>query len=857
MLQKKNKRAIPLVVEIKPDGSATAKVVQGAAPHVHGPGCKHDHDHGHGHGHDHGHHHHHHEPYREKPQGTRPGEDGRPAIQLDLEAMLPGETDEQGRFEQLEAGLRAHAAVVDAHIRSDADHRELCVHYDPARATGEELLHLAREASARAAKRYLTKSWFVRGMDSDACAKVVEHAIGRMEGVLSASVAYASERLVVEYDRKRVSPVAIEKRAEAVGYELEEPESGRACSHHGHGGGLSPKLEMPLSVAAGVLITAGLVVDKMHLAAEPVPTALYAMGMFSGGLFAMRGALQSLRQLRLDIETLTVLAAVSAAFLGAWFEGAFLLFLFSLGHAVEHRAMERARRAVDALGKLRPNTARVRRGAEIVEVPVKQVRRGDRLVVRPGDRVPLDGVVREGRSALDQAAITGESVPVSKGPGDEVFCGTINTEAALEVEVTKLSNESVLARVVDLVMDAEARKGKGQLFARKVERRFVPVVLALVPVVALVHVFGFGLSVQEALLRAVSVLVAASPCALAISVPAAVLSAVAAAARGGVLMKGGAHLEALANVRSFAFDKTGTLTEGKPRLVEVRALVDEALLLGTAAGAEALSAHPLAKAVVDGAKDRGHAPLPASALEAVHGKGLKAVVDGDPVAIGSLALFEGEAVPESVRALVDELEGAGKTTMVVQRAGRFLGVLGVADTPRPEAKEALAALRRLGVGRTLMLSGDNARVARQVGAQLGVDHVEAPLMPAGKVEALQGLVRDGGVAMVGDGVNDAPALAAASVGVAMGGAGSDVALETADVVLMGDDLRRLPFAVELARKASRTIRQNLFVSLGIAAVLIVSSILGITRVSEAVLLHEGGTLIVAANGLLLLRVRPS
>jgi Cd2+/Zn2+-exporting ATPase len=365
-----------------------------------------------------------------------------------------------------------------------------------------------------------------------------------------------------------------------------------------------------------------------------------------------------------------------------------------------------------------------------------------------------------------------------------------------------------------------------------------------------------GATVDEAVLRSLSLLVAASPCALAISTPSAVLSAVARAARGGVLMKGGAHLEALGKARIIAFDKTGTLTVGKPRLVTASAAagVAEERLLAVAAGAEALSGHPIARAVVEAAKARGVDALPASEMEAVHGQGLRAVVGGQPVAIGSLDLFEGD-VPEALRADVARLQAAGQTTMLVRQGGAFLGVLGVADTARPEAPTAMRALRGLGIEQTLMLSGDNATVARAVAGQLGIDDVRAPLMPEGKVHALRTLARDAGVAMVGDGVNDAPALAAASVGIAMGGAGSDVALETADVVLMGDDLRSLPFAVSLARASNAVVRQNLLIALGVSGVLVLASLFGWVRIAEAVVLHEGSTLLVVFNGLRLLAYR--
>jgi Cd2+/Zn2+-exporting ATPase len=780
-------------------------------------------------------------------------------VQLDLAVILPGETDEAGRFEKFEELLRARHGVGDAHIRTDAGHRELCVHYDPAHVTVADMLAFARSTGTKISKRYVSKSWFVREMDSAQCATTIEHALRRTPGILQADVAYASERLVVEFDSSTISAKAIEKKLDTLGYPLEEPSHGHACSIHAHGhGGLAPKLELPLAITSGVLLAAGFAIEKLAVGPAQLPTIVYALSLLSGGFFAAKGALTSLLQLKVDIESLMVLAAVGAANLGAWFEGAFLLFLFSVGHAVEHRAMESARRAVEALGKLRPQTARVRRGDQVVEVPVREVKRGDVVVIRPGDRVPVDGLIVSGKSSLEQAAITGESIPVAKAEGDEVFCGTVNTEAALEVKVTKLSSESVIARVVDMVVEAEARKSPSQRFATKVEQTFVPIILVLAVLLPLVLVFGFDLTVKEAALRAVSLLVAASPCALAISTPAAVLSAVAAAARGGVLVKGGVHLEALGRVDAVAFDKTGTLTIGKPKLMSIlpRGSETEASLLAVAAGAEALSAHPLAHAVVEGAKAKGVTPSQASGLEAVHGKGLRAIVEGRKVVIGNLALFEGHPGLDGVRPMVESLEAQGQTAMVVEREGAFLGVLGVADALRPEAKDTVAALHALGVDRTVMLSGDNTRAANAVGSTVGIRDVRAPLMPQGKVDAIKALAKTETVAMVGDGVNDAPALAAATVGIAMGGAGSEVAMETADVVLMADDLQRLPFAVKLAKQATSAVRQNLIVSLGVSAVLVIASVLGLTQVSEAVVLHEGSTLVVLANGLRLLSVRP-
>lgn len=810
-----------------------------------------DHDHGDEHGHDH-------HGAAERLPGTRSAETGGHACQLDLAFTLPGETDHIGRFAKLEQLLEATRGVSDVHLRRDLGHQEVCVHYDPEIVQLPQVLALVRSAGADVADRYRQMSWLVRGMDCAQCGLVIEHVLARTPGVLSSSVAYASERLVVEYDRKATKLKLIEARVTAVGYQLEVPEAGHTCSMHAHGGsGLAPKLELPLSISAGLLLIAGYVVERFGSSTLGA-NLCYGLAIATGGFFAIRGTIQSARQLRFDIEMLMVVAALAAAVLGAWFEGAFLLFLFSLGHGFEHRAMERARRSVEALGKLRPEVARVRKGAEVVEIPVKKVKRGDRIVVRPGDRVPLDGIIREGASSLDQAAITGESIPVAKCPGDDVFSGTINTENALEVEVTKLSTESVLARVVDMVSQAEAQKSPTQLFAQKLERRFVPVVLgAAVLLPAVMIVMGSGL--QVALLRAVALLVAASPCALAISTPSAVLSAVAAAARGGVLVKGGAHLESLGRVKVVAFDKTGTITVGDPKLVSVSpaAEVSEELLLGTAAGVEALSGHPLAKAIVDGAKERGVAALEARGADAVHGKGMRSSVAGDVVEIGNVALFADGSIPAAITEQVSSLEKAGQTTMIVKRAERFLGVIGVADTVRPEAKATLARLKELGIQRTMMLSGDNLRVAKAISVEVGIDEVRAPLMPEGKVTALRELAKDGGVAMVGDGVNDAPALAAASVGIAVGGVrANDIALETADVVLMSADLAKLPFAVGLARKASGIIRQNLYISLGVGGVLIVASVFGVAQISQAVIFHEGSTILVVLNALRLLRYRP-
>ena len=515
--------------------------------------------------------------------------------------------------------------------------------------------------------------------------------------------------------------------------------------------------------------------------------------------------------------------------------------------------MDRARHAIEALADLAPKTALVRRDGAEVEVPVEELLRGDVVIVKPGQRLPADGKVTEGNSAVDQSPVTGESVPVDKGPGDAVFAGTVNGDGVLLVEVTKLATESTLARMVRLVSDAQTQKSPTQNFTDRIERVFVPVVLIGAGLlIAVPPLFGFPFA--ESFYRAMAVLVAASPCALAIGTPAAVLSAVARAAQAGVLIKGGAHLENLGRLTAIAFDKTGTITVGKPRLTDIVAFgATENEVLALAAALESRSGHPLAQAIVAAARERGlrwHEPAD---VEAVNGKGIRATLGAQRIEIGNLKLFAGEAMSAEVTAQVERLESAGRTTMLVRADGRFAGVVGLMDTPRTGVAAVLAELRSLGVTKTVMLTGDNERVARAVAQDVGLEDVRASLLPEDKIAIVAGLVEQyGQAAMVGDGANDGPALARATVGIAMGGAGTDVALEAADVVLMSDDLGKLPFAVGLSRAARAVIRQNLFIALGAVALLIPATLFGWAGLGLAVLIHEGSTIVVVFNALRLL-----
>ena len=617
-------------------------------------------------------------------------------------------------------------------------------------------------------------------------------------------------------------------------------------------GWITEHRELLLSGIAGLLLLAGWLARRADAPRE-MWLGLLLVSYAAGGFYTVQEAWKGIRERRFDIDSLMIVAAGGAAALGAWEEGALLLFLFSLGHALEHMAMQRARKAIEALAELAPKTAIVQRDGKEFEVAVEALQRGDRVIVKPGQRLPADGQVASGDSAVDQAPVTGESMPVEKQVGDTVFAGTINGEGALVIEVTKLASESTLARMVKMVAEAQEQISPTQRFTDRFEKIFVPVVLiGAVLLIALPPLLGYPFA--ESFYRAMAVLVAASPCALAIATPSAVLSGIARAARGGVLIKGGAHLENLGVLTAIAFDKTGTLTIGKPKVTDVVAVgIDEAQLLTLAAAVESRSAHPLAQAVVTEAQGRGLTWAEAGEVESVSGKGVRADFAGQKIAIGNVKMFDGTAIPEAVQKHVSRLQSEGKSIMLIQSNGQFIGVLALADTPREAVKQVLDQLHRLGIKKTIMLTGDNEGVARAIATTVGLDEVKAGLLPEDKVKAMEELgQRYGQVAMVGDGVNDAPAMARSSVGIAMGGAGTDVALETADVALMADDLSRLPFAVGLSRASRRIIRQNLYVSLGVVALLIPATLFSWAGIGMAVVVHEGSTLVVVINALRLL-----
>jgi Cd2+/Zn2+-exporting ATPase len=797
-------------------------------------------------------------------------------IELAIPVLAPEiESGHDGCLERLEMALQHHKGILRAHVEYEKAPAQLCIHYDPNLISLAAVQRMAMQAGAEFTERYRHEQIPFAGMDTADAATGLAQQLEELRGMLHASVNYAAGLVFVAYDSTVLQRPAIEQVIRGLGFTVLPPEpivadetlpageEMHAECDHGSAPALLPhwmqeRWTLLLVGLAGVLFLVGWIGETFLGMSPGLAMSFFMLAYVAGGYDIATHAIPGLLKGKFDTDVLMLAAAVGAAILGEWAEGAFLLFLFALGHAGEHYALDRARNAVNALGALMPKSAQVRRGGRLVEEPVSRLQVGDVVVVRPGDRLPVDGQITSGMSSVDQSTITGESAPVEKMVGDDVFAGTINQTGSLDVKVTKLTKDNTLSRVLKMVAEAQSQQSQTQQFTQRFTAWFVPAVLVVVALVIVVPPLVGWLPLRGSFYRAMLLLVAASPCALAIGAPASVLAGIAQAARNGVLIKGGVHLENLGRLNVMAFDKTGTLTEARFQVTDI-APVDGAGsdgLLRMAAAVEQQSNHPLAQAVVRAAQDRGLALPPANGLENVPGRGVRSRVDGQVVLIGSLKLFEetpGHALSSKVMEIVEAMENAGRSTMVVSQGGRFLGVLGMIDAPRPGVKAILGRLQRLGVRELVMLTGDNQDVAERIAAEVGVSDVRAELLPEDKLAAIQQLQREhGSIAMVGDGVNDAPALATATVGIAMGGAGTAVALETADVALMGDDLSKLPFAVGLSRASRAIIAQNLAVSLGVIGLLIVTSVFGWVQLSGAVILHEGSTLVVVFNALRLL-----
>nr|WP_082220410.1 heavy metal translocating P-type ATPase [Domibacillus robiginosus] len=592
---------------------------------------------------------------------------------------------------------------------------------------------------------------------------------------------------------------------------------------------------------------------------SPVTIAIFALSILIGGFDLFKVGLKNLVRFEFDMKTLMTVAIIGAAIIGEWGEGAVVVFLFALSEALEGYSMDKARQSIRSLMDIAPDTALIKRGSSEFEVAVEDIQIGDIMIVKPGQKVAMDGEVIRGRSSINQAAITGESIPVSKEEGAEVFAGSLNEEGFLEVRVTKLSEDTTIAKIIHLVEEAQAERAPSQAFVDRFARYYTPAIMAIALLVAVLPPLFMGGGWQEWIYRGLAVLVVGCPCALVISTPVAIVTAIGNAAKNGVLIKGGIHLEETGRLKVVAFDKTGTLTEGKPDVTDIVSFSDlsEQELLSVAASLETFSQHPLASAILRKASLERVPLLSADDFQSLTGKGAKAILDGITYYIGSPALFkEGAVMTEEVHQAVASLQAEGKTVMLVGTDQEIKGYVAAADQVRESSLSVVQKLASLGIQKTVMLTGDNRAAAASIGRQLGVTDVQAELMPEDKLGAIKSLrARHGHVAMIGDGINDAPALASASVGIAMGGAGTDTALETADVALMADDLEKLPYTIALSRKTLQVIKQNIAFAFGLKLLALLLIVPGWLTLWMAVFADVGSTLIVVLNSMRLMKAR--
>lgn len=735
-------------------------------------------------------------------------------------------------------------------VSADVVGRRVRVAYQQGAVSWEQVADAIRRIGYRVDDQYVEQNSFtVEGMDCADEIRQIEQKLNTLPGVSKLHFDLFRRRLTVEGP---VTAAEIQRVIQGLGMnahrEGEEPPTPKLWERHGR---LITAVVSGLSLAAaGLFIVSG--------ATNRVTVPLLAISAVAGGWFIAPRGLRAAANGLMDMNFLMTIAAVGAASIGEWGEGASAMFLFAVAQLLESHSMDRARNAIKKLMSLSPAEATVRRGESEVTIPVTEVRVGEVIVVRPGQRLPLDGTVIDGKSSLNQAPITGESAPIDVEARSRVFAGSINIQGLLQVQVTKPAEDSTLSHIIHAVEEAQATRAPSQSFVDRFSRVYTPAVVSCALLLAVVPpLMGLG-AWHTWFYRALTMLVIACPCALVISTPVSIVSGLAAAARGGVLIKGGVHLENAGKVTTMAFDKTGTLTRGRPGVVAVRSLgaQDPNEVLALAAALEQGSEHPLAQAIVQEAYQRRLTISPVSDFEALAGQGIRGRVNGRLLYAGNERLCHelGACTPESEDGL-RAAERRGETAVILFSDSKPLGMVALADEIRPEAATALQSLRRAGVKHLVMLTGDNADTADAVAQHLGIDDCRAELMPDQKVEMVRRLEANGErVAFVGDGVNDAPALAAATVGIAMGVAGTDVALETADVALMADDLSHLPCAVQISRKTSRIIKQNIVFSISLKAVFMALAVVGWATLWMAVAADMGASLAVIVNGLRALRV---
>ena len=784
---------------------------------------------------------------------------------------MSSQSDAEKSLKQTTRSIADHEGVVSVHPVPGQPSIE--IEFDPAALSEEEVRRIAgsHPLNLDLQKRTLR----LDGKACEACAIRLERKIKQIPGVRKATATYIGNILCLTFDKTVADESSIIAGVKAAGakgsaYEPAILEAAQSLWHRIKSGSLNEEI----SCALGFLFLIASLASE-HLLGKHTTTTyiLYAGAYFFCGQQGVRSAWASLRAKALDVDVLMVLAAIGAGIVGQPFEGALLLFLFCLSNVLQSYALERTQRAIHSLLKLRPDKALVKRNGGTQLVRVEELSLGDIVVLRPGEHVPVDGTVVEGTSHVDESSLTGESMPVTKSIGSTLFAGTLNQSGGLELQVTKRAEDSTLSRMVKLVEEAQAEKSGTQRFLEEAEQYYATGVIAFTALVFVIPFFFMGTPFSEAFYRAMTIMVVASPCALVISTPATVLSAIGGAARRGILIKGGSHLERTSQIDIVAFDKTGTLTVGRPIVTDIAdawgahkldASLPEQLnhLLAKAAALEAKSEHPLATAIVKSAAARGLLLPDATDFQSTTGKGAEATIEGQRLIIGSERLFRelGASNMEPISIHANPLAHHGKTCVWVglreANEVKTLAVLALADTLRPDALRIVENLHKLGVKKVVMLTGDQKAVAHAIAEEAGVDEVLAELLPEGKVDAIRELKKQGRVMMVGDGVNDAPALATSDIGVAMGAAGTDIAMETADVVLMGDKLENIALLLGIARHARRVLWQNLAFASSVILLLLIAAFGINLPLPMGVVGHEGSTVLVCLNGLRLLLYKP-
>lgn len=709
------------------------------------------------------------------------------------------------------------------------------------------------------------KAYRVQGFTCANCAGKFEKNVKQLPGVEDAKVNFGASKIAV-YGNATIEE--LEKAGAFENLKVTPEKSTRQASQKVKEDTTEDKV--PFYKKHSTLLYASLLIAFGYLSSyvngeENIVTALlFLASMFIGGLSLFKVGLQNLLRFEFDMKTLMTVAVIGGAIIGEWAEVAIVVILFAISEALERFSMDRARQSIRSLMDIAPKEALVRRNGQEIMIHVDDIAVGDIMIVKPGQKIAMDGVVVSGYSAVNQAAITGESVPVEKTVDDEVFAGTLNEEGLLEVKITKLVEDTTISKIIHLVEEAQGERAPSQAFVDKFAKYYTPIIMIIAALVAIVPPLFFDLSWETWIYQGLAVLVVGCPCALVISTPISIVSAIGNAAKKGVLVKGGVYLEEIGALKAIAFDKTGTLTKGVPAVTDYNVLnkqINEKELLSIITALEYRSQHPLASAIMKKAEEENitYSDVQVEDFSSITGKGIKGIVNGTTYYIGSPKLFKELLTADFDKGLeqnVTTLQNQGKTAMIIGTEKEILGVIAVADEVRESSKEIIQKLHQLGIKKTIMLTGDNKGTANAIGGQVGVSDIEAELMPQDKLDFIKQLRSEyGNVAMVGDGVNDAPALAASTVGIAMGGAGTDTALETADVALMGDDLRKLPFTVKLSRKTLNIIKANITFAIAIKFIALLLVIPGWLTLWIAILSDMGATLLVALNGLRLMRVK--